>query len=384
MKLMVTIYLLFFNLYFIGTSLAQSNFELNGYLQNMQTVWSAKQTDYLKFQNSVGNRLNFNYLITNELSVKASLRTIFDYGQFVSLIPNYENITAKDNGYFNLTKIITSKTSYILYSNFDRLNIHYAKNNFEIQIGRQRVNLGISMVWTPNDIFNSSSFLNFDYVEKPGSDAIRFQYYTGITSSVQLICKLNRRKKTTAAIVAKFNNWNYDFQILTGIMENDYIAGGAWSGQIYDAGFTGEFTYFRNKENVNNSTGVFVASIGGNYMFSNGLLFQTEFLFNSIGRTGKSMVPQNLFAIDYSAKNLSPSKYSFFEQLSYPITPLIKSSVAAIINPNDKSFFINPTLELSLNENVYLLVAGQFFLGEDFTEWGDYGKLYYLRLKWNF
>jgi hypothetical protein len=119
-------------------------------------------------------------------------------------------------------------------------------------------------------------------------------------------------------------------------------------------------------------------------MFSNGLLFQTEFLFNSIGRTGKSMVPQNLFAIDYSAKNLSPSKYSFFEQLSYPITPLIKSSVAAIINPNDKSFFINPTLELSLNENVYLLVAGQFFLGEDFTEWGDYGKLYYLRLKWNF
>ena len=46
--------------------------------------------------------------------------------------------------------------------------------------------------------------------------------------------------------------------------------------------------------------------------------------------------------------------------------------------------FITPTLEISLNQDVYLLTSGQFFLGDDFTEWGDYGQFYYLRIKWNF
>lgn len=363
---------------------AQSQFEINGYLQNMQTVWAPKQIDNLQFQNSIGNRFNLSYFATDELTFRTSIRNIFDYGQFVNLIPNYKNFTAKDDGYFNLTKVITSGNSYFLYSNIDRLNLLFSKDDFEIQIGRQRVNLGISMVWTPNDIFNSSSFLNFDYVEKPGSDAIRFQYYTGITSSIQLVYKLNNKKETTAAAIIKLNKWNYDFQILGGIMEKDYVIGGGWSGQISDAGFTGEFSYFRNKDNFNDATGIFVGSIGGNYSFPNSLMLQVEFLYNSNGKTGKSLTQQNLFSLKYSAKNLSVAKYSLFEQISYQITPLLRSSLASIFNPSDKSFFLNPSLELSLNEDVYLLVAGQFFTGENFTEWGDYGEFYYLRIKWNF
>ena len=76
-----------------------------------------------------------------------------------------------DNGYLDLTEKISSGNSYLLYTNIDRLNLSYTFNKLEIQIGRQRVNWGISSVWTPNDIFNSSSFINFDYAEKPGSDA---------------------------------------------------------------------------------------------------------------------------------------------------------------------------------------------------------------------
>jgi len=384
MKLQVYKYYLVFIFSFTSSLFAQSNFEINGYLENMQTVWAPKGMDNLQFQNSIANRLNFKYFATDELSINASVRNIFDYGQFVSLIPYYESFATKDNGYFNLTKKITSGNSYLLYSNIDRLNLLYSKDNLEVQIGRQRVNLGISMVWTPNDIFNSSSFINFDYVEKPGSDAIRLQYYTGVASSVQLVYKLNDKKKTTAAAIVKLNNWDYDFQILGGIMEDDFVIGGGWSGQISDAGFTGEFSYFRNKDNFKNTTGIFISSIGGNYLFSNGLLLQGEFLYNSNGRTGKNLKPTNLFSLEYSAKNLSPSKYSLFAQLSYPITPLISTSIASIFNPSDKSVFLNPNMELSLNKDVYLLLATQFFIGNNYTEWGDFGSFYFLRIKWNF
>jgi len=125
----------------------------------------------------------------------------------------------KDNGYIDLTWVNSSSSSYVFYSNIDRLNLFYTKDNLEIQVGRQRINLGINMVWTPNDIFNSSSFLNFDYVEKAGSDAVRFQYYTGLTSSVEFVYKLNGHKEISAAGIFKFNKWGYDFQLLGGMME---------------------------------------------------------------------------------------------------------------------------------------------------------------------
>jgi len=107
-------------------------------------------------------------------------------------------------------------------------------------------------------------------------------------------------------------------------------------------------------------------------------------VFSPCGRTGKTLIPIDLFSFQYSAKNLSPSRYSIFAQLSYPITPLINASFALIINPSDKSFFLNPSMELSLNENVYLLASGQLFIGNNLTEWGGNGKFYYLRIKWNF
>lgn len=384
---MKRIYLAFTIFYFLFiqiVSLAQAKFELNGYLQNMQTVWASDQIENWLFQNSISNRFNFAYFPADEITVNASLRNIYDYGQFVSLLPNYDEIATVDKGYFNLTKKITSNNSSILYSNIDRLNLVYSDGDFEIQLGRQRINLGMSMVWTPNDIFNSFSFLNFDYVEKSGSDAVRLQYYLGIASSLQFVYKLNDVKKASSAIIVKLNEWNYDFQILTGIMEDDYVFGGGWAGQISDAGFTGEFTYFRDKENFNDTTGIFVASIGGNYTFSNSLMVQGEFLYNSNGITGKGIRNQSIFSLDYSAKKLSISKYSLFAQISYPITPLISGTVSSIFNPTDYSYFLNPSVEISLNEDVYLLASGQIFIGENNTEWGNFGKFYYLRIKWNF
>lgn len=379
---MKTIYIAFYLLIY-SALFAQSKFEFNGYLQNMQTVWASEQIENWLFQNSITNRINFAYYTTDEITIKASLRNIFDYGQFISLLPNYDQIATADNGYLNLTKKITSNKSSIFYSNIDRLNLIYSSGDWEIQMGRQRINLGMSMIWTPNDIFNSFSFLNFDYVEKSGSDAIRVQYYTDVASSIQLVSKLNSDNELSSAIIVKQNILSYDFQVLSGIMEKDIVIGGGWAGQISDAGFTGEFTYFRDKKNFADTTGIFVMSLGGNYTFSNSLMVQGEFLYNSSGRTGQNL-NNNLFSLEYSAKNLSRSKYSLFGQLSYPITPLMTGSLSSIYNPSDHSYFLNPSLEISLNENVYLLTSGQIFIGDHNTEWGDYGQFYYLRIKWNF
>jgi len=119
-------------------------------------------------------------------------------------------------------------------------------------------------------------------------------------------------------------------------------------------------------------------------MFSNSLFLSFEFLYNSVGKVGKSDKVIDIFNIEYSARNLSPSRYSIFGQIQYPFTPLFNGSISTIINPTDGSMFLSPSAEISLNEDVFLLGTGQFFIGEQFTEWGEFGQFYYLRIKWNF
>ena len=85
------------------------------------------------------------------------MRNIGTYGQLPGLLyPIMADFTVKDGGKLNLTKLIAKDTSYYLYTNFDRAYIEYISGSFELSIGRQRINWGINMLWTPNDIFNSN------------------------------------------------------------------------------------------------------------------------------------------------------------------------------------------------------------------------------------
>jgi hypothetical protein len=59
-------------------------------------------------------------------------------------------------------------------------------------------------------------------------------------------------------------------------------------------------------------------------------------------------------------------------------------SLSAMLNPYDKSAYIGPSANFSLTDNISLMLVGQLFFGETLTEFGDYGQMYFLDLKWNF
>ena len=376
---------------------SQSIFDYKGYLQNIQTLsLGSKLADFLSPPNqaiisgSILNRFDFFIYPANAWTVNIGVRNLIDYGQNVSnplfqfVDYDYADLVTKDEGYFNLTKKWADGTSYVVYSIIDRLNIFYSGESFEFQVGRQRINWGVNLVWTPNDIFNSTSYLNFDYPERQGSDGGRAQYYFGYATSLELVYKIDYNNEVTSALMFKFNEWDYDFQFFTGTMMEDYVIGGGWSGNISTANFSGEITYFRDRENFADTTGQLVSSLGLTYTFPNNIFLHGEFLYNSAGKLGKAGGAVNLFTNSYNAKNLSPAKYSLFVDFNYQITPLITLDLSSIFNPSDKSFYIGPFVDFSLSQSVYLLLAGQFFFGDEGTEWGDYGQFYYLRVKWNF
>ena len=113
--------------------------------------------------------------------------------------------------------------------------------------------------------------------------------------------------------------------------------------------------------------------------------FQLSGLLNTSGTTGPASMGNFIeFNRNITAKNFTLARYSMFAQVSYQLTPLIKTDFSAIYNPNDKSVYLGPSVDFSLTNNLGFLATSQIFMGNDGTEFGDYGSIYYLRLKYSF
>ncbi|MEN8224543.1 MAG: hypothetical protein ABFS05_04210 [Bacteroidota bacterium] len=375
----------------LSTAMAQDgkkprNWTLNGHLQSLGTVWVQDWEGIWQTQTDIRNRLDFRWYPGNAFSAHIGMRNTFSFGMIPSTYyPLLADMVIYDPGYFDMTRMIAKDTSYYMSSNLDRLSLRYTAGNLQATIGRQRINWGINYVWNPNDIFNTFDYFDFDYVERPGCDAVHLQYYTSATSSVEAAVKFDSRERMTLAGMYRFNKWNYDFQFLGGYMAGDYVAGAGWSGQIKGAGFNGEMSYFHPEDNFSDTSGIFVSSIGVNYTFKNSIMLQFSGLYNSNGTTGPAGMGAGFFiGKEISAKSFTRAKFSLFGNASYPLTPLLHCSLAAMFNPNDRSVFTGPTLDYSITSNISFMLTAQMFFGAEGTEFGDYGKLAYARLRWGF
>lgn len=361
-----------------------SNMQLNGYIKYMNTSMFSNVDSVWLVDNLVHNRLNFKWYMNDNLSLAIDMRNRFIYGDLVKFIPNYASTLEEDNGYLNfLTNNITDGSSYVLNTSFDRLYLEYNAENWVITLGRQRINWGQSFAWNPNDIFNSYSFFDFDYEERPGSDALRVQYYLNYTSVIEGAVKIDRNNNITAAGLYRFNKWSYDIQILGGIIDTtDYVIGAGWSGSIGDFGFNGEVSYFHPQENFKDSTGVTIVSAGLSYMFDNSLNLSFEGNYNGYFDKLNISSFSDLYFMPLSVKTTSYSEFSWFGQLSYPIHPLINGSLAIMYFPSlGNGYFLMPSLSYSVSDNSEFALYGQRFEGKF---GGQYDKMSMIFLRFRF
>jgi hypothetical protein len=344
--------------------------------------------DSLLFQNQVHNRLNFAWY-ANEFTVYAEFRTRILSGDLVNDIPGYDRLIDSNNDYFDLSANVVNTRSIIINTMADRLYVQWVKNNWEIKAGRQRINWGVNLAWNPNDLFNAYSYFDFDYEERPGSDALRISYYTGVASGVEVAAKMaDEIDDFVAAGMWKINKWNYDIQFLAGLAQGDIALGTGWAGNLGNAGFKGELTYFHKAidTKVNSSyDGIFLGALSADYSFPGSLYLNASVMYNSEGSYHPDFGLTFIGLRPGTVRDLSPYKWSSFIQAAYQISPLFYSSLALIGYPGGDSFFINPALTISLKQNLDLDLIGQLFYGDDLN--GDFSaivKAGYLRLKWSF
>jgi len=338
----------------------------------------------------IHNRLMFNYYGIKNLTFDFEVRNRLMYGETAKYTPNYGKYFDTDRGFFDMTYNIAEGNSFVLNSNIDRAYIQYELGKFKATVGRQRINWGMTFVWNPNDLFNNYSFFDFDYGEKPGVDAINLQYFRNYASSLEIAAKLNSDTALTTAMMYKFNMLNYDFQIIGGTLNNeDVVAGFGWSGYIWQLTFRGEGSYLHSIDNFSDTSGVFIASLGFDYMFANSTIITGELLYN---QAAGNLQINNIFQIQeapMNVKSLSFSEYSAVLQVSYPISPIINTSLATMWMSKNNWLFFSPNISLAINQDVDFSLVSQLFTGKminpiTLQKEQKLISVLYFRLKYNF
>ena len=369
----------------------QEKISLNGYISDIHSVYHVP--DEWLWENSFQDRFKLMAYPTDWLSGSIQLRSRIITGNTVRKFPGYAKGLAGDPGWMDLTWMydgnLGDNAGYILASSMDRLWLQASFGNLEIKAGRQRINWGQTFVWNPNDIFNSYSYFEVDYPERPGSDALRLSYYTGNASTIELVAKLDSADRLTAAGYFRFNTLGFDIQLLGGIyQEEDLILGTGWSGNIGSSAFRGEVSYFRDLEQFRDTSAYLMSSIGFDYTFSNSLMVQIEGLYSAFAKDLDVYSFLQFYSGNLDVKNLGFTEWSFFGNVSYPLTPLINGGFATIWYPEWKGVYLGPSFDLSLNNNIVLSLILQHFTAEFEDPFGvknrENNTFGFLRLKWSF
>jgi hypothetical protein len=365
------------------------DFSLRGYVRETPVYWQPSpllfvDNDY-RFDNLLHNRSNFRWYANDYLTYGLEIKTRLYTGQTAQILRGETGTISSGVTQFDWDYDFIDKEKTVLTSVIDRGWINISYKSSEFTIGRQRIAWGTNYVWNPIDIFNPSSPLDFDNEEIPGADALRWQLYTGPNSKMEFAYAKNDElygMYRMLAMLVQVNKWEYDW-IFMGAQKGIITYWGfAWAGSILDGGFRGELLTRAGDFFILSEDSDLTASISGDYTFSNTLYLHSAILYNNRG-TVEDAGGYNLLRA-YQKNWLSPAKLSVFSQVAKDLTPLVRLDLSGIINPNDKSWYMGPSISWSAMTNLDVTFTGLLFGGDQFTEFGDNGEILMARIKYSY
>jgi hypothetical protein len=360
-------------------------FQVRGYLKDLQFVTLPGRGDSIGTGNLLHHRLNVRWYPSTPLTVAVEVRTRLFVGEQVRNTPGFAHLIDQGNSYADLSGVLLNRRSVVLHSIVDRAWVGWEKGPWDVRLGRQRINWGVNLAWNPNDLFNAYNFLDFDYEERPGSDALRVRYATGTLSDVELALRPGRHPgQTVGALKYGWNVREYDIQVLGGVYQRDAVLGLGWAGNLGEAGFKGEASYFRPYRRWLQRRGTLSFSTTVDYTLSGGIYLQAAYLYNG-GGGAPLQASTALTSVNLSPKNLFFTRHALLAQVQKEASPVLRLALSVIYSPNYDVLITQPTLSYSLQENWDLDLIGQSFWARLAPQpFQDLGHAIYLRLKWSY
>lgn len=354
---------------------------INGYVKSLQTLTFNKDFSDLLSGNLIHNRINLKWKPSTAITAAAEFRNRVFWGEEVRNTPGFSTMLRNAGDIFDLSKLWINNKGILVHTNTERLWVEYREQKWNVRVGRQRINWGIATNWNPNDIFNTYNFLDFDYEERPGSDAVKAQYSFTDFSHIEIAANLSG-KKSRNVVAAKYflNRFGYDMQLISGIYHNRLILGAGWAGNIGNAGFKGESQLFFNGKDSGTSINYVLET---DYVFEKGWYVNGALLFVGQGTNEPATDWTN---IDFSPSpvKLMPTRWNIVFTLAKEITPLFSVRISTLYSPKTNLGILLPSLGYSLTEDLGVDIIWQSFFAELNGEFGAVSHRAFLRCKWSF
>ena len=357
--------------------------EWRGYLKDLPGFVFPGMGDSMRWMNLIHNRVNLKVNAGPRLTARVELRNRVFFGSQVRKTQDFGSAIDDYPGFFDLSKLWVDRPCWLAHTVVDRLLAAYSMPKWDIAVGRQRINWGVNNIWNPNDIFNAYNFLDFDYEERPGNDAVRIQHHPGDDRSVEFAWKPGRSSDShVASLLYKFNRNEYDYQFLGGVYNSDWVVGAGWAGSIGEKGFKGEASYFHPRERGSDTTGVLSASVMMDHTLKGDWYVSGSILY--ISHPSGGLGEGGILSTNLSAKSLFPFRWSFYVGAAKNFETVYNLSASVVYSPTRNSLILFPSFSWNASESLDLDVTLQSFFASDNGRYLSQGSALYLRGKWSF
>lgn len=266
----------------------------------------------------------------------------------------------------------------------DNAYVSFSGRWVDLRVGRQPISYGVAYLSNPLDLINVKQIFDPTY-EMPGVDAVRTVVYYRGSGSLEATALPGETLKDWSFITrAAERILGLDASILYGFIKDTLeivpevhrIAGGTCVGSILGLGFWCEGAY-HSLEISRDFTNI---AAGLDYTLSSGLYLRGEYHYDDRGKLDKKE-----YDLSDWLRNLTQGgglgRDRFFGGFSYPVTNTWKAALYGIMNINDASFALNPWIYWFVREDVELDITTSFSWGEKDSEFGEFPRAGFLRLR---
>lgn len=356
-------------------------YDWNGYVES-NSQWIRPMGEESYGFHGLQNRINGRFPMLGNGGLEVSNRTLIYTGPQKMTSPRVAQQLSEDSGWVDATWAWSvPKYHSLLYTTWDRLFWEWRTASSVIRMGRQRVNWGASRVWNPNDWFHASDYLDLNYTEKRGVDAVRWQWFPGTLWILEGVYQGDATVNgSTVAALGRWNQWGYDWQMQMGWIRKEWAGAVAWMGDVLGAGFSGEVSLYYDPQSYHRDRSIqYVWTMGFDHMFSNGWYVNVSGLYNGYSLHPEDSLISPQWAV--TSQTLISKEVALFWEWSYSLNPWVSVKWGTFQSPQDFSFCTMPGLEVSYFENVDWTGYGIICQGEGDELYGDKGTMLLFSLR---
>ncbi len=369
-----------------GSNGGKQKLSIGGFLKSSNyfryTDWSEDRVA----ENILHANLKFNWQLNKPSSVYLSVHNRYFFGETIENEESeYANSLAQSNNFVDMNWVFVEDDKSLLHTAVDRFYYQYKGKKMLVRAGKQRIDWSQTIVWNPNDFFNTFSFLNFDYETRSGIDALYGVFNLDRRGNSSLhIGYAPQTLITESIIAARYRQIvkNSEWQLMVGQLHEDYAVGFGWTTYINKTGFSGELSYFKDMNNVSEND-VFMGTIASFYEFRSKLIVHYEFNYNS----NPQNTIENFYSIFFeplTTKYITFNKYSLATLAQYPLNKFWSIGATGIAYLDDERYYLGAYTKVNLPSKWSFLLSTQLMNNEDSGLFSSGKKYLFTRIMWSF